>query len=149
MTSVRVLSYSGTDEERGLILWRKQMAPDSRPDGQQGAREPATSPYDIPWITPRLRQWKWTKYMPFLPTFQEGCSNNCCRGSNSDRPADVPTRSLPFRCHLARCWGQLSCEGAVRCYSALDLPFTLCLGSSSPSLLCNVEHSEMAGSVFS
>ncbi|KAI0217841.1 Solute carrier family 23 member 2 [Lamellibrachia satsuma] len=80
----------GTDEERGLILWRKQMAPNSRPDGQQGAREPATSPYDIPWITPKLRQWKWTKYIPFLPTFQEGCSNNCCRGSNSDRPADVP-----------------------------------------------------------
>lgn len=81
----------GTDEERGLILWRKQMTTPAGADGEQGEQKPVVSSYDIPWITPTLRRWKWTKYVPFLPTFQEGCGNNCCRGSR-DRPGHVPER---------------------------------------------------------
>ncbi|XP_071100850.1 solute carrier family 23 member 1-like [Haliotis cracherodii] len=52
----------GTDEERGILQWRKQ-ADDSSGNGDH------TSIYDIPIITPLLRKCRCSRYVPFLPTF--------------------------------------------------------------------------------
>ncbi|XP_046380010.2 solute carrier family 23 member 1-like [Haliotis rufescens] len=52
----------GTDEERGILQWRKQADPSS-------ANGDHTSIYDIPIITPLLRKCRCSRYVPFLPTF--------------------------------------------------------------------------------
>ena len=64
------------------------MAPTGAEGEQREQQSGGLSAYDIPWITPTLRRWKWTKYMPFLPTFQEDCGNNCCRGSRDEPEYD-------------------------------------------------------------
>ena len=70
--------FAGSDEERGMTTWREQSAAGRRrQEGSDELEESAqtTDTYDIPVITPILRRWRWTRYVPFLPTFDEGmCS---------------------------------------------------------------------------
>ena len=56
----------GTDEERGIIAWADQHKTDDDDDDHREIRT-----YDIPFITERLRNMKWSRYVPFLPTFDE------------------------------------------------------------------------------
>ncbi|XP_078512623.1 solute carrier family 23 member 1-like [Lissotriton helveticus] len=54
----------GTDEERGTSAWQKQIHGDGANDGA------ADSCYDLPFVTQCLKKLPWTRYIPFLPTFQ-------------------------------------------------------------------------------
>ncbi|CAH2036821.1 unnamed protein product, partial [Iphiclides podalirius] len=61
----------GTEEERGLARWAGEMAlQTSRPPGDAAARAPDT--YDFPVGMPLIRRWKWTSYLPFMPTYEAG-----------------------------------------------------------------------------
>ena len=65
----------GTDEERGLIKWKNQH---ENSEGQTDSDH-----YDIPYLTPYLKNWSWTKYVPFLPTFNGFKPNNQVVPSNA------------------------------------------------------------------
>ncbi|KAM4748845.1 solute carrier family 23 member 1-like [Rhinophrynus dorsalis] len=54
----------GTNEERGTSAWHKQMHP-KKTNGSIGQ-----SCYDLPFVTKYLRRLSWSRYIPFLPTFQ-------------------------------------------------------------------------------
>uniref|UniRef100_A0A0K8S4G3 Solute carrier family 23 member 2 n=3 Tax=Lygus hesperus TaxID=30085 RepID=A0A0K8S4G3_LYGHE len=56
----------GTDEERGLIKWSKQM--ELKSEASDGPYERST--YDFPVGMGLLRRLKWTQYVPFLPTYK-------------------------------------------------------------------------------
>uniref|UniRef100_A0A8C5QU29 Solute carrier family 23 member 1 n=1 Tax=Leptobrachium leishanense TaxID=445787 RepID=A0A8C5QU29_9ANUR len=56
----------GSDEERGTSAWYKQMHGD-KTNGNTGQ-----SCYDLPFVTKYLRRLSWSRYIPFLPTFQMG-----------------------------------------------------------------------------
>lgn len=58
----------GTDEERGLIAWNKEMCLDSG-DGDVDSGS-VKSTYDFPMGMKTLRKWKWTEKIPFLPTYK-------------------------------------------------------------------------------
>ncbi|KAM5171988.1 solute carrier family 23 member 1-like [Mantella aurantiaca] len=54
----------GSDEERGTSAWHKQMHAE-KTNGSVGQ-----SCYDLPFVTKYLRKLSWSRYIPFLPTFQ-------------------------------------------------------------------------------
>lgn len=60
----------GTDEERGIKLWRKALV---KADASSGYDKT----YDLPFIMGCLRRQRWATYVPFLPTFK---ARNPCRG---------------------------------------------------------------------
>uniref|UniRef100_A0A0K8V395 Solute carrier family 23 member 1 n=1 Tax=Bactrocera latifrons TaxID=174628 RepID=A0A0K8V395_BACLA len=55
----------GTAEERGLIEWANEM-----PLGDANINDGTATDYDFPWGMETLRKWKWTYYVPFLPTYK-------------------------------------------------------------------------------
>ncbi|XP_039970765.1 solute carrier family 23 member 2 [Bactrocera tryoni] len=55
----------GTAEERGLIEWANEM-----PLGDANVNDGTATDYDFPWGMATLRKWKWTYYVPFLPTYK-------------------------------------------------------------------------------
>ncbi|XP_017461274.1 PREDICTED: solute carrier family 23 member 2 [Rhagoletis zephyria] len=55
----------GTDEERGLVEWANEM-----PLGDANINDGTATDYDFPWGMDTLRKWKWTYYIPFLPTYK-------------------------------------------------------------------------------
>ena len=69
----------GTDEERGLIKWRQEIISSSKirtRTRRQHEETESSSPYDstiyeIPSWTNALRRYKVTRYIPFLPTFDD------------------------------------------------------------------------------
>ncbi|XP_063534342.1 solute carrier family 23 member 2 [Cydia strobilella] len=56
----------GTDEERGLAAWAKEMALEAAGATQGG------DTYDFPVGMSLIRRWKWTSYLPFMPTYEAG-----------------------------------------------------------------------------
>ncbi|XP_059051571.1 solute carrier family 23 member 2 [Achroia grisella] len=56
----------GTDEERGLAAWAKQMSLEAGGACDQG------DTYDFPVGMHLIRRWKWTSYLPFMPTYEAG-----------------------------------------------------------------------------
>lgn len=56
----------GTPEERGLIAWAEQMKLSS------GDEKDEKSTYDFPVGMGLMRSWKWTSYLPFMPTYKPG-----------------------------------------------------------------------------
>ncbi|XP_072026605.1 solute carrier family 23 member 1-like [Amphiura filiformis] len=88
----------GTPEDRGLLVWRKQFeenkgerSTDDLDDEQNDqipreANKPTFGSYDLPFISKYIFAWKWTKYLPFCPTYQEikFKTNRCfvCRKNN-------------------------------------------------------------------
>ncbi|XP_053607315.1 solute carrier family 23 member 2 isoform X1 [Plodia interpunctella] len=56
----------GTDEERGLAAWAQQMSLEATPVTSQG------DTYDFPIGMTYIRRWKWTSYVPFMPTYEPG-----------------------------------------------------------------------------
>ncbi|XP_054725358.1 solute carrier family 23 member 2 [Anastrepha obliqua] len=55
----------GTAEERGLVEWANEM-----PLGDANVNDGTATDYDFPWGMETLRKWKWTYYIPFLPTYK-------------------------------------------------------------------------------
>ncbi|XP_075973954.1 solute carrier family 23 member 2 [Anticarsia gemmatalis] len=56
----------GTDEERGLAAWAREMCLDAAGASEHG------DTYDFPVGMTLVRRWKWTQYLPFMPTYQAG-----------------------------------------------------------------------------
>ncbi|XP_048482727.1 solute carrier family 23 member 2 [Plutella xylostella] len=56
----------GTVEERGLAAWAQEMALDAA-----GATEGGDT-YDFPYGMSYIHRWKWTSYLPFMPTYESG-----------------------------------------------------------------------------
>ncbi|XP_075715508.1 solute carrier family 23 member 1-like [Rhinoderma darwinii] len=54
----------GSNEESGTSAWHKQMHAGKTNDSV------TQSCYDLPFVTKYLRRLSWTRYIPFLPTFQ-------------------------------------------------------------------------------
>ncbi|KOX68501.1 Solute carrier family 23 member 1 [Melipona quadrifasciata] len=61
----------GTLEERGLIAWSKEMQLDTGIDEKKD-QEYVPNTFDFPFGMDVLRRWKWTQYVPFLPTYKPG-----------------------------------------------------------------------------
>ncbi|XP_006812822.1 solute carrier family 23 member 2-like [Saccoglossus kowalevskii] len=55
----------GTQEERGLIVYRKLDAETIKKLGLRGSM----TSYDLPFGMSYIKKWKWTRYIPFCPTF--------------------------------------------------------------------------------
>ncbi|XP_033731827.1 solute carrier family 23 member 1-like [Pecten maximus] len=88
----------GTDEERGILLWRNKLSStnvDDNEDSEFRAESAVSSLsiYDLPLITPLLHRNKWCRYVPFLPTFEYDSlsQTTCCRdnGVSSDQQYSV------------------------------------------------------------
>ena len=43
-------------------------------DGNQ--EESSTEVYDLPFGMSQIRKWKWTRYLPFCPTFKNNMTHN-------------------------------------------------------------------------
>ncbi|KAI5652159.1 permease family domain-containing protein [Phthorimaea operculella] len=56
----------GTDEERGLAAWAKEMSLEAAGASEHG------DTYDFPIGMSYIRRWKWTRYLPFMPTYEAG-----------------------------------------------------------------------------
>ena len=78
---------TGTDEERGILLWREipGSSDDDINNPDSNSLNLSMKTYDIPFVTKYLRRWKYSKYVPFLPTF-DGFNDlkSCCKGSSMD-----------------------------------------------------------------
>ncbi|KAL1374557.1 hypothetical protein pipiens_018017 [Culex pipiens pipiens] len=55
----------GTAEERGLVAWSKEMALEVDSD-----ETIESNTFDFPYGMSLLRRWKWTRHVPFLPTYK-------------------------------------------------------------------------------
>ncbi|XP_053676187.1 solute carrier family 23 member 2 [Anopheles nili] len=59
----------GTREERGLVAWSKEMALEVDPSDEELPGEQRNT-FDFPYGMELLRRWKWTRHVPFLPTYR-------------------------------------------------------------------------------
>ncbi|XP_001358201.4 solute carrier family 23 member 1 [Drosophila pseudoobscura] len=55
----------GTPAERGLIEWANEM-----PLGDDNINDGTATDYDFPYGMDAIRSWKWTYYIPFMPTYK-------------------------------------------------------------------------------
>jgi len=55
----------GTPAERGLIEWANEM-----PLGDDNVNDGTATDYDFPFGMDAIRRWKWTYYIPFMPTYK-------------------------------------------------------------------------------
>ncbi|XP_076184129.1 solute carrier family 23 member 1 [Ptiloglossa arizonensis] len=62
----------GTPEERGLEAWSKEMELNTVTDDEDDQKEYIPNTFDFPFKMNVLRRWKWTYYVPFLPTYKPG-----------------------------------------------------------------------------
>lgn len=75
----------GSDEERGIIKWRKQM---STSELDYDAHK---TTYDLPFVMPFLRRYKCFSYIPFLPTFKfesKSIFKKCCKSTKRKKSKD-------------------------------------------------------------
>ncbi len=86
--------HVGTKEERGIKEWRKEVGGSSgaEDDSETGAN--ASSIYDFPLVGKRLREQKWTRYIPVCPAFdlKSECRKptcDCCGKSQTLQINDV------------------------------------------------------------
>lgn len=56
---------TGTPAERGLIDWANEM-----PLGDDNINDGTATDYDFPYGMDTIRKWKWTYYIPFMPTYK-------------------------------------------------------------------------------
>lgn len=55
----------GTPAERGLIEWANEM-----PLGDDNVNDGTATDFDFPYGMNAIRSWKWTYYVPFMPTYK-------------------------------------------------------------------------------
>ncbi|EZA53175.1 hypothetical protein X777_06254, partial [Ooceraea biroi] len=68
-----MISAFGNSKDRGLDAWAKEMElTDSKSekttDGVTDGDEYVWNTFDFPFGMNLMRRWKWTSYVPFLPT---------------------------------------------------------------------------------
>ena len=78
---------TGTDEERGIVVWRQvpDQTEEKGPDDGYSNMNLTLKTYDLPFISKYIQRWKYSKYIPFFPTFagfdKVRC---CCKGKKYD-----------------------------------------------------------------
>ncbi|KAL9893590.1 solute carrier family 23 member 1 isoform 1-T1 [Glossina fuscipes fuscipes] len=60
-----IIIILGSPAERGLIEWANQM-----PLSSDYVNDGSSTDYDFPYGMNALKRWKWTHYVPFLPTYK-------------------------------------------------------------------------------
>ena len=68
----------GTKAERGLIKWRQELIKKKKKSSKHGDNNTdhlKQQIYEIPVLTEYLKRWSFTRYVPFLPTFDEELFN--------------------------------------------------------------------------
>ena len=76
------LCILGSDEERGMLKWRSYIVLRTRV-----IREDLFDVYDVPLVTTWFAHHSWSRYVPFLPTFNEDlCACNFCFKQNKVGP---------------------------------------------------------------
>ncbi|XP_052797378.1 solute carrier family 23 member 1-like [Mya arenaria] len=88
----------GTDEERGIIIWR-EVPEDTDEDSDDNQDNNLTmKTYDLPFGMNLIRSLRWGKYVPFFPTF-EGFNDLRCCPCKKDQPdldeVDVVVKNNP------------------------------------------------------
>ena len=63
---IHLISFLGTDEERGIHVWRKLDTPSTE---NSETEHSALSCYDFPFGMSAIRKIKFLKYIPISPTF--------------------------------------------------------------------------------
>ncbi|KAK4314154.1 hypothetical protein Pmani_014541 [Petrolisthes manimaculis] len=64
-------TLSGTLEERGLMHWNYFLqAHQTKCVSSTTKESPEDICYNLPFGMDAIKRWRWTKYMPFLPTYQ-------------------------------------------------------------------------------
>ncbi|KAL3848503.1 hypothetical protein ACJMK2_019355 [Sinanodonta woodiana] len=86
----------GTADERGILLWRKTKTDEH--DFEENSQL-SLKTYDFPIGMKFIRKWRWTKYIPIMPTFIEIERERCCfkeeelNGENDNEMIEYPKRS--------------------------------------------------------
>ena len=75
----------GTDEERGINVWRKVESDDTS-GSLENSNTSGYACYDLPFGMSAIRKSTWLKYIPISPTF-DGC--NTCTGSSKGDGAEL------------------------------------------------------------
>ena len=66
-------TFLGTVEERGIDAYNKTRNNVTDDENQEVS---SAKIYDLPFGMSQIRKWKWTRYLPFSPTFKhEGIDN--------------------------------------------------------------------------
>ena len=75
------LFFQGTPHERGIIVWRELTAEHLEDENAYSLKT-----YDLPFGMSKIRGWRWTRYIPFCPTFLDiaECLPDCCSSSSHD-----------------------------------------------------------------
>ncbi|XP_052783872.1 solute carrier family 23 member 1-like isoform X2 [Mya arenaria] len=70
----------GTDEERGIIVWREvpEDTDEDSDDGDYQNLNLSMKTYDLPFGMNLIRSLRWGKYVPFFPTFEGFDDLRCC-----------------------------------------------------------------------
>lgn len=69
----------GTAEERGLEAWSKEMELNVDVSDEKQSEEYVPNTFDFPVGMKLLRRWKWTSYVPFLPTYRPRARMCSCK----------------------------------------------------------------------
>lgn len=76
-------TISGTKEERGLAYWEKARQALNQKNTSQYLRKRLEDCYDLPFGNNFLRRYKWTTYIPFLPTYKSAVFQGNSENRNS------------------------------------------------------------------
>lgn len=85
--------FVGTDEERGIIIWREVPEPidedsDEDIEGHDNSNL-SLKTYDLPFGNNFIRNSKWGKYVPISPTFDGFDFVRCLRGKSLGRDQEI------------------------------------------------------------
>lgn len=89
---------TGTDEERGISIWRKQHSNADDVEDSAADKAPDTT-FDLPFGMAAVRRWNWTRYFPICPTFTgfsiyKECS--CCQGTEKEESVEDGINCLAY-----------------------------------------------------
>jgi hypothetical protein len=79
--NIDLVFFQGTPHERGIIIWRELTAEHLEDENAYSLKT-----YDLPFGMSKIRAWRWTRYIPFCPTFLDiaECLPDCCSSSSQD-----------------------------------------------------------------
>ena len=71
----------GSLDERGMTKWKSAVS-----EGEtEGERLASIHTYDVPFITPYLQRFKFVKYLPFLPYYDENDGERRATSKNGSK----------------------------------------------------------------
>ena len=83
-----LIVFIGTDEERGILIWRKNLIVGSNGiDPNQSSKI-----YEFPYVTECFRRVKCCTYIPVSPVFNKEITGSCsCCRSNKNQNSTTKT----------------------------------------------------------